>query len=106
VIQTDYWDVIVSIFCHLPPSIRVPLHANIVKGLRKGGFLVLEAFTVEQLIYKTGGPPTAELMMSLNDLRNEFIGLEFQHAIEKIRNIEEGKFHKGKSAVVQVLAIK
>src|SRR5690349_779160 len=35
-IEPEAWDGVISIFCHLPPSIRVPLHAAIVRGLRPG----------------------------------------------------------------------
>jgi SAM-dependent methyltransferase len=38
-IEPGAWAGIVSIFCHLPRSIRVPLHAAVVRGLQPGGVL-------------------------------------------------------------------
>jgi len=105
-IQPNSWDAIVSIFCHLPPTIRTHVHRQAVAGLRSGGVFVLEAYTPRQLAFKTGGPPTADLTMELMTLQQELEGLEFTHAEELEREIQEGQFHQGHSAVVQVLAVK
>lgn len=105
-IQPDSWDAIVSIFCHLPPTIRAHVHRQVLTGLRSGGVFVLEAYTPRQLAFKTGGPPTAELTMELATLQQELKGLEFNHAVELERDIQEGLFHRGRSAVVQVVAVK
>lgn len=100
------WDAIVSIFAHLPPALRRTVHRQVVAGLRPGGVLVLEAYTLAQLALKTGGPPTAELLMSLETLRQELAGLDLQHAVELEREIIEGRLHTGRGAVVQILATK
>jgi hypothetical protein len=44
--------------------------------------------------------------MELATLQQELDGLQFNHATELERDIQEGQFHQGHSAVVQVLAIK
>ena len=105
-IEPDAWEGIVSIFAHMPPAARRHIHREAVRGLRSGGVLVLEAYRPEQLQYKTGGPPTAEMMMDLDGLRTELSGLEFEFAAETVRDIHEGPPHHGPGAVVQVLARK
>lgn len=105
-IQAGSWNLIVSIFGHVPPDIRKKVHTEVVKGLKPGGAFVLEAYTPEQLSYKTGGPPTAELMMSKDQLIHELEGLHITHCRELVRNIREGKFHGGPGAVVQFIGIK
>jgi hypothetical protein len=105
-IAAESWDAIVSIFAHVPADIRKPLHRKIVQGLRSGGMLVLEAYTPEQIKLGTGGPPVPELTMNLDILREELDGLVFQHAVELQRDVIEGRFHTGKGAVVQMVAIK
>jgi len=55
-IEPQQWDLIVSIFCHLPRDLRADVHRRCVEGLRPGGMLLLEAYTPAQLEYKTGGP--------------------------------------------------
>lgn len=100
------WDVVVAIFCHLPPEIRGDVHRRAVAGLRSGGVFVLEAYTPEQLRYGTGGPEVEELLMRLADLRGELAGLEFEIAREVEREVHEGQGHTGRSAVVQVFGRK
>jgi SAM-dependent methyltransferase len=103
-IRPGAWAGIVSIFCHLPPAVRVPLYAAVARGLRPGGVFVLEAYTPRQFGRGTGGPPTPEMMVSLEDLRNELSGLEFVHARELEREVREGTYHTGLASVVQLLA--
>lgn len=98
------FDAIVSIFCHLPPAVRARVHGRIAHWLRPGGVFLLEAYTPDQLALATGGPPTAELMMTLAGLREELAGLEIEHGVETVRRITEGRLHHGEGAVVQVLA--
>jgi SAM-dependent methyltransferase len=106
VIEPGHWDGIISIFCHVPRPLRARLHSAVVKGLKPGGVFVLEAYRPAQLAYGTGGPPTAELMVSLSDLRSELVGLELMHARELDRNVREGRGHTGLSAVVQVVGVR
>jgi SAM-dependent methyltransferase len=100
------WDGIVSIFCHLAPAIRTRLHREVVKGLKPGGVLVLEAYTPAQIALGTGGPPVPELTMTLDGLREELAGLDFELGRELERDVIEGKYHTGRGAVVQVIARK
>ncbi|MBS1963572.1 MAG: class I SAM-dependent methyltransferase [Bdellovibrionales bacterium] len=100
------WDGIVSIWAHLPPELRRRIHRESVAGLRPGGVFLLEAYRPKQLEYKTGGPPTADLMMTLESLCGELGGLEVKIAREIDRDVEEGKGHSGLSAVVQFLGVK
>jgi len=105
-IETGAWDLIVSVFCHLPPELRRRVHEEVVAGLCPGGMLVLEAFTPQQLEYGTGGPSAADMMMSLDGLHDELRGLRFDHAAELDRELQEGRYHSGLAAVVQVVAVK
>lgn len=65
---------------------------------------LLEAYTPAQLEYGTGGPRSADLLPTLEQLREELKGLEFVHAIERERTMHEGGGHHGLSAVVQAVA--
>ena len=105
-IEEDRWSGIVSIFCHLPPPLRKKVNAEAVAGLRKGGVLVLEGFTPDQLRYATGGPPSGELLYALEDLRRDFGDLRFEIAHEIVRDVQEGQYHNGQSAVAQILGFR
>lgn len=106
VIAEDSWDSIISIYCHVDGAIRPELHRKVVAGLRSGGKLILEAYRPEQLTYRTGGPPTLEKLMSLEQLKNELQGLDLLHAEELEREVVEGRLHTGIGAIVQIVAQK
>jgi len=105
-IDPGAWDLIVSVFCHLPAPVRRALHREVVAGLRPGGHFVVEAYTPAQLALGTGGPPDAALAMTLAELREELDGLHFEQAREFEREVHEGSLHNGRSAVVQLVARK
>ena len=101
---TSRWDLIVSIFAHMPPPIRRRLHARIADALTPDGRFVLEAYTPDQVGRGTGGPPDTALTMTLAGLREELSGLEIVHGAELVRPVIEGPGHTGDGAVVQVIA--
>jgi 2-polyprenyl-3-methyl-5-hydroxy-6-metoxy-1,4-benzoquinol methylase len=105
----NVWDGIVSIFAHVPPSIRTKLHQQAQKALKKEGIMLLEGFTPRQpQMSGMGGPPPSqkELFMSLASLKKELYDLEFMVAKETERELSEGKHHEGLCSVVQVIGKK
>ncbi|MFZ4793872.1 MAG: class I SAM-dependent methyltransferase [Blastocatellia bacterium] len=100
------WDGIVSIFCHLPAQLRSEVMRKVVRALRPGGVLILEAYTPDQLRFETGGPRSTDLLASLADLKSDLAGLRFDHAVEIERDVVEGQLHKGRAAVVQIVAVR
>lgn len=102
-IEANSQDGIVMIFGHTPPVVRKHVHLQIVSGLKTGGFLLMEGYSKDQLKHKTGGPPVELLLYSLEELMKDFgdeFDWEIAHEIE--RDIIEGRYHRGKSAVVQL----
>ncbi len=96
-------DGIVMIFGHTPPPVRTHIHAEIVKGLKPGGFLLMEGYRKEQLQFKTGGPPVESLLFSLDEFMDDFGAFfEWQIAREMDREVIEGPYHTGMAAVVQI----
>lgn len=98
------WDGIVSIWCHLPPALRGRVHAEAVRGLAPGGVFLLEAYTPRQLEFRTGGPPEVRLLVTAADARAELEGLDLVRVSEHDRDVAEGVGHRGRSAVLQVIA--
>ncbi len=105
-IQPNTWDAIVAIWCHIPKDLRKTIHRSTVAGLKSHGVFIHESYHPRQLEYKTGGPPTADLMLTSAELASELSGLHFEHLKEIDREVHEGKGHNGMSAVVQAIARK
>ena len=106
IIEPEKWSGIVAIFAHLPPAMRAQVFAAAVRGLAPGGAFVLEAYSPKQLEYGTGGPKDVTMLMSLDSVRTELAGLRIEHGMETEREVFEGEYHSGRSAVLQILAFK
>ena len=100
----DAWDGIVSIWCHLPSVLRARVYHDVGPALKVGGAFLLEAYTPAQLEFRTGGPQSVDLLPTLAAVRAELGGLEFELAIEREREVHEGCGHRGRSAVVEIIA--
>lgn len=101
------FDAVAAIFIQFaPPALREQMFAGIKRCLKPGGLLLLQGYTPRQLEYKTGGPPTAENMYTLELLRNAFSGMEIIHLREHDDHIGEGIGHSGMSALIDLAAYK
>lgn len=100
------YDGIVSIFCHMQPEAQARVHAQIYQGLRPGGIFILEGFSKRQMEFDSGGPKDVELLMDLNSVEQELSALKLRHTVDRERVIREGKYHNGRSAIIQVIGVK
>ncbi len=100
------WDGVVAIFAHLPPELRSQVHADCVESLKAGGVLLLEAYTPEQLRFRTGGPSNPDWLMTPEMLEQELRGLTFERLQKVERQIIEGIGHTGTGSVVQVIGVR
>lgn len=100
----ERWDLIVSVFAHTEPVVRRRIHGIVATALRPNGRFILEAYTPDQVGRGTGGPPTPELTMTLDGLRQELTGMVIESGVETVRPVIEGTGHTGDGAVVQLIA--
>jgi cyclopropane fatty-acyl-phospholipid synthase-like methyltransferase len=97
------FDVVVAIYAHFPPGVRARMHRAMFEALKPGGVLILEAFTPDQLKYKSGGPPVAEMLYTADMLKIDFAGGEILQIQESITELAEGRYHRGPAAVVRLV---
>lgn len=102
----ESWQGIVSIYCHLHKDERVTLHHKCVDALSSNGIFIMESYSTNQLKYDTGGPKNIDLLLDLNEVRQELYGLDFIIDREIEREINEGDFHTGLGSVIQIAGAK
>ena len=102
----DTYDAIALIFLHLPPQIREQIHHNLIRFLKPGGLLLIEAFSKAQLGRNTGGPPVIEMLYDEEILRNDLRDLSILELYEKLEVYNEGPYHQGEAAVIRTTARK
>jgi SAM-dependent methyltransferase len=104
--EPERYGAVISIWAHLPSPLRARLYPVVERSLRPGGLFLLEAYSLDQLAYDTGGPKDPDHLMSIAKIERELPGLEPILLRERVRDVQEGKLHAGASAVVQFLGRK
>jgi len=94
------FDAVASIFLHLPPDIRAQIHAQMLAAVKPGGLLIIEAFTPAQLQHSSGGPRQLDLLCTADILREDFRPAEALELLEVEIDLDEGRLHRGRAAVV------
>lgn len=95
------FDVVATIFVHLPPDVRAKVHASMLRALTPGGTLILEAFSPAQLQYRSGGPKQVALLYTTETLGGDFAGAEVVELREEVVDLREGAMHSGPGGVVR-----
>ena len=100
------YDAVGLIYVHLPAAIRQNFHRQIHDSLRSGGYLVFEAFAKEQIHFNSGGPKEISLLYDAPTVCSDFPFLHIISCGQKEIELNEGPFHKGKAAVLQLVGQK
>lgn len=100
------FDAIAFCYSHFPEDIRKTAHKKMVQLLKKGGVIIFEGFAKGQLKYNSGGPKNVAMLFSIEDVKNEFEGLDFKILEEKTIELSEGNYHKGIAEVVRFVGVK
>lgn len=102
----EKYDAVALIYVHLPISIRQEFHKQIQNSIRSGGYLVFEAFAKEQIEFNSGGPRDISLLYDAPTICQDFPFLHILFCGQKEIDLDEGKFHKGRAAVLQLIGQK
>lgn len=100
---TKQYDAVALIYVHLPEKLRKTFHQEVYNSIKPGGFLVLEAFAKEQAELGNGGPKDPGLLYDAHSLCNDFQFLHILNCEQKELVLDEGEYHKGKSAVLRLI---
>ncbi|GAB3537810.1 class I SAM-dependent methyltransferase [Noviherbaspirillum agri] len=101
------YDGVVAIFVQFAdPEVRARLFANMVASLKPGGILLLQGYTPQQLVYKTGGPSAVENLYTEDMLRAAFPQMDILELRAYEDDLAEGNHHRGRSALIGLVARK
>lgn len=105
-LEKDMYDAIALIHIHFKPRNRSYIHQKLVNSLRSGGFFFIEAFSKEQLNFKSGGPGNIDMLYDIACLKDDFKSLNIETLYKEEIELDEGVFHKGPASVIRMVAIK
>lgn len=104
--KAEEFDAIGLIFSHFSADIRSSYHKELDRLLRKGGVIILECFSKNNLAYSSrnariGGPKDIDLLFSIQDIQSDFPNYEVVELVEKEVELKEGLYHNGKGSVIR-----
>lgn len=105
------FDIIVLIYAHFPPNLKKAYHKKIASYLKKGGTLILEGFSKNQLKIneenqQAFGPKNIDMLYTVEEIKNDFENLEIQILKEEQIILNEGIHHTGKGSVIRFVGKK
>lgn len=101
------FDLVVGIFIQfMPPQGRAMQFRTMAQAVRPGGRLVLHGYTPAQVALGTGGPRDPAQMYDTAMLRAAFPDWRIERLAEYEREVEEGRGHSGRSALIDLVARK
>jgi cyclopropane fatty-acyl-phospholipid synthase-like methyltransferase len=101
--EADF-DVAVAIFAHFHADDRPVIHRRLLEALVPGGIVLLEAYSPYQHLYRSGGPPDLDMLYTAFRLQEDFRDSEILELRELTTELAEGQGHRGRSAVVRLVA--
>lgn len=101
------YDLVCAIFVqYADPAFRARQFADLARATARGGTLMLHGYTPEQIAYGTGGPKSAENMYTVPILAEAFAGWRILRLAAYERDVQEGRGHSGRSALIDLIAEK
>ncbi|MDC8099664.1 MULTISPECIES: class I SAM-dependent methyltransferase [Chryseobacterium] len=109
--QEEQFDAIALIYAHFPAEIKSSIHRMLNVYLRKGGFIIFEAFSKNHLDYiarnpNVGGPKDIESLFSIDEIKADFPGYDIVELTETEIELKEGLFHNGTGSVIRFVGRK
>ena len=104
--KKNYYDLVVMIFLHLPKETNQIIFQGSISSLKKGGKLIIQTFSKEQINNSSGGPKDPELLFSEKELLGYTSELKTEFLESKTINLDEGNYHKGKADVINMVGVK
>jgi len=107
----ESFDAIALIFAHFPAEIKSVYHQILSRHLRKGGYIIFEAFSKNHLNYlaknkDVGGPTDPAMLFSVDELKDDFPDFEILELTEAEVQLSEGLYHNGTGSVIRFLGRK
>lgn len=109
--EENYFDVIALIYAHFPEDVKSLYHKKLIKYLKKGGVLILEGFSKNQLKVNKEqqqffGPKKIEMLYSVKDIKNDFEAMKIEILTQDEILLNEGIHHVGKGDVIRFVGKK
>ena len=110
-LEPGSFDFIGLIYAHFETYIKVAYHREFMTYLKPGGYVIMEAFSKSHLKFQkinphAGGPKNIDMLFAVDEIEKLFDGLETISLVERVVDLDEGAYHKGKASVIRYIGQK
>jgi 2-polyprenyl-3-methyl-5-hydroxy-6-metoxy-1,4-benzoquinol methylase len=102
----NLYDAIGIIFFHLDKPEIEKIFASAKLALKKGGVIICQVFSINQIGKTSGGPKVAELLLNSDEIAKLFNGLQTITLEESSVLLDEGILHQGEASVINYVGEK
>ncbi len=102
----NFFDLITLIYVHIPSIDKENFFKTMLLSLKKGGTLLMEVFSKDQLSFNSGGPKDTDMLYSTEELQGYFSETDVIEIKKEEILLNEGILHKGKGSVIRVIVKK
>ncbi|PQV48271.1 methyltransferase family protein [Jejuia pallidilutea] len=104
------FDVIALIYAHFPKD-RLQLHRQLAELVKPNGYIILEGFSKEHLLYRekhpsVGGPANPNLLFTKEEIQHTFKNFEIIRLEQTETVLKEGDYHNGLANVIRFIGKK
>jgi hypothetical protein len=104
--ENNLYDAIGIIFIHLDKPDVKKIFESAKEALKKGGVIICEVFSKNQLGKSSGGPKVIDLLYNTNEISDMFKGLKTIILEECSVILDEGILHQGEAMVIRYVGKK
>lgn len=109
--EEDTFDCIGLFYAHFSPEVRTDYHHRLAGYLKKGGYVILEAFSKNHEAFQkinptAGGPKVPNILFAVEQIASDFKALEIIELKEEVVELNEGRFHQGPASVIRFVGRK
>lgn len=102
-VGSNLYDAAIMVFGHVPKQDQPFFINSMIHSVKPGGHVIFEVYSEEQLAYKTGGPPSFDMLYNPIDILNWIHDYKCIHFYYGEARRDEGKRHTGLGHVIQVV---
>lgn len=102
-VKTSQYDAAIMVFGHVQKQHQQFFIENMIGAVKSGGYIIFEIYSVDQLMYQTGGPRTIESLYDPLDILKWIKSYKCVHFYYGEEERHEGKRHNGRCHVIQVV---
>jgi len=99
----EQYDGAVMIYGHVPKANQQFLIEQMIQSVKRGGIIIFEVYSVDQLDYQTGGPGSIEMLYEPKDILQWIEPHQCIHFYYGEAKRYEGVRHTGLGHVIQVI---